>query len=36
MLKQLLHNIVQAHPGYAALIPVIEKEILHHDVMAIH
>lgn len=36
MLKQLLHNIVQANPGYAALIPVIEKEILHRDVMAIH
>ena len=35
MLKQLLHNIVH-NPGYAALIPVIEKEILHHDVMAVH
>lgn len=35
MLKQLLHQIVQANPGYAALTPVIEKEILHHDVMAV-
>lgn len=33
MLKQQIHQIVQANPDYAAITPVIEKEILHHDIM---
>lgn len=33
MLKQQIHQIVQSNPDYAAVIPVIEKEILHHDIM---
>lgn len=33
MLKQQIQQIVQANPGYAAIAPVIEKEILHHDIM---
>ncbi|RYZ98226.1 MAG: nucleotidyl transferase AbiEii/AbiGii toxin family protein, partial [Moraxellaceae bacterium] len=33
MLKQQLHQIIQANPDYAAITPVIEKEILHHDIM---
>ncbi|EHR41431.1 nucleotidyl transferase AbiEii/AbiGii toxin family protein [Alishewanella jeotgali] len=35
MLKQQLRQIVQANPDYAAITPVIEKEILHHDIMAV-
>ncbi|MDP5137203.1 nucleotidyl transferase AbiEii/AbiGii toxin family protein [Rheinheimera baltica] len=33
MLKQQIQQIVDANPGYAAITPVIEKEILHHDIM---
>ena len=33
MLKEQIRQIVQANPDYAAVIPVIEKEILHHDIM---
>ncbi len=33
MLRQQIRQIVQANPDYAAVIPVIEKEILHHDIM---
>lgn len=33
MLKEQIERIVQANPGYAAITPVIEKEILHHDIM---
>jgi len=33
MLKQQISQIVQSNPDYAAVTPVIEKEILHHDIM---
>ncbi|BFM22216.1 nucleotidyl transferase AbiEii/AbiGii toxin family protein [Gilvimarinus japonicus] len=33
MLKQQIRHIVQANPDYASVTPVIEKEILHHDIM---
>lgn len=33
MLKQQINQIVQSNSEYAAVTPVIEKEILHHDVM---
>ncbi|WAJ69760.1 nucleotidyl transferase AbiEii/AbiGii toxin family protein [Catenovulum adriaticum] len=33
MLKQQIRQIIQANPEYAAITPVIEKEILHHDIM---
>ncbi|NKB76979.1 MAG: nucleotidyl transferase AbiEii/AbiGii toxin family protein [Gammaproteobacteria bacterium] len=33
MLKEQLRQIVAANPDYAAVTPVIEKEILHHDMM---
>lgn len=33
MLKQQIRQIVQSNPDYAAITPVIEKEILHHDIM---
>ncbi len=33
MLKEQLRQIVQSNPEYAAITPVIEKEILHHDIM---
>ncbi len=33
MLKQQIHQIVRSNPDYAAITPVIEKEILHHDIM---
>lgn len=33
MLKQQIRQIVQANPEYAVVTPVIEKEILHHDIM---
>ncbi|MFN3162856.1 MAG: nucleotidyl transferase AbiEii/AbiGii toxin family protein [Pseudohongiellaceae bacterium] len=33
MLKQQFQRIVQENPDYAAITPVIEKEILHHDIM---
>ena len=33
MLKQQIRQIVEANPGYASITPVIEKEILHHDIM---
>ena len=35
MLKQQIRQIVQSNPDYAAVAPVIEKEILHHDIMDI-
>ncbi len=33
MLKQQLRQIVQANPDYAANTPVIEKEILHLNLL---
>lgn len=33
MLQQQIRQIVQANPDYAAITPVIEKEILHHDII---
>ena len=33
MLKEYIRQIVNANPEYAAVTPVIEKEILHHDIM---
>lgn len=33
MLKEQIRQIVQANPEYSAITPVIEKEILHHDIM---
>lgn len=33
MLKQQIRQIIQSNPDYAAITPVIEKEILHHDMM---
>ena len=33
MLKEQIRQIVEANPDYAAVTPVIEKEILHHDIM---
>ncbi len=33
MLQAQLKTIVRANPEYAAITPVIEKEILHHDIM---
>ncbi len=33
MLKQQIRQILQSNPDYAAVTPVIEKEILHHDIM---
>lgn len=33
MLKQQIRQIVQSNPDYAAVTHVIEKEILHHDIM---
>ena len=33
MLKQQIHKIIQDNPDYASVTPVIEKEILHHDIM---
>jgi predicted nucleotidyltransferase component of viral defense system len=33
MLKQQINQIVQMNPEYASIIPAIEKEILHHDIM---
>lgn len=35
MLKEQIRQIVDANPGYAAITPVIEKEIMHHDIMAV-
>lgn len=33
MLTDQIRQIVAANPDYAAITPVIEKEILHHDIM---
>ncbi len=33
MLNQYIQQIVASNPEYAGIIPVIEKEILHHDIM---
>lgn len=35
MLNHYLQQIVAANPDLAAISPVIEKEILHHDIMAV-
>jgi len=35
MLAEQVRKIVNTHPEYAPITPVIEKEILHHDVMSI-
>ncbi len=33
MLKEYIRHIVDMEPDYSAITPVIEKEILHHDIM---
>ncbi len=33
MLKEQIRRIVESNPEYAAIAPVIEKEILHHDII---
>lgn len=33
MLKEQIRQIIQSNPEYAAITPVIEKEILHHDII---
>ena len=33
MLSRQIQQIVNSDPDYAAIAPVIEKEILHHDIM---
>lgn len=33
MLATTVQRILSEHPEYAAITPVIEKEILHHDIM---
>lgn len=33
MLKEYIRHIVNSNPEYAAITPVIEKEILHHDIV---
>lgn len=33
MLKQQLHEIIQANAGYAAITLVIEKDIQHSDIL---
>ncbi|WP_246072333.1 nucleotidyl transferase AbiEii/AbiGii toxin family protein [Catenovulum sediminis] len=33
MLKQQIRQIIQDNPEHATITPVIEKEILHHDIM---
>ena len=33
MLQETIKHIVQSNPDYAAITAVIEKEILHHDIM---
>jgi len=33
MLKEYIRHILELNPEYAAITPVIEKEILHHDIM---
>lgn len=33
MLKEQIRKIVAANPAYAAIVPVVEKEILQHDIM---
>ncbi len=33
MLKEQIRRIVESNPEYAAITPVIEKEILHHDII---
>jgi len=35
MLKEQIRRIVDSNPEYAAISPVIEKEILHHDIMTV-
>lgn len=35
MLKEVIKQIVNTNPEYAGITPVIEKEILHHDIMAV-
>lgn len=35
MLKQQIRQILDANPDYAGITPVIEKEVLHHDIMAV-
>lgn len=35
MLKEQIRRIVDSNPEYAAISPVIEKEILHHDIMSV-
>ena len=35
MLRDQIRQIVEANPDYAAITPVIEKEILHHDVLSV-
>ena len=34
MLRDQIRQIVQMNPDWASITPVIEKEILHHDILA--
>jgi len=33
MISRYINQILKQQPAYAGIIPVIEKEILHHDIM---
>ncbi len=35
MLKEYIKNILELSPEYAAITPVLEKEILHHDIIEV-
>lgn len=35
MLHEYLRQVVASNPDYAAITPVVEKEILHHDIIAV-
>ena len=35
MLKEQIREILAVNPDYAAILPVVEKEILHHDIVDI-
>jgi predicted nucleotidyltransferase component of viral defense system len=35
MMKQQITQIVDANPEYASISPVIEKEVLHHDILSV-
>jgi hypothetical protein len=35
MLRDQIRQIVQMNPDWASITPVIEKEILHHDIFSV-